>query len=129
MTSIGAIIKHLESVAPPVYQEGYDNAGLIVGNAQAACTGVITCLDSTEDVVAEAIAKGCNLIVAHHPIVFKGLKSITGKNYIERTLLKAIKNDIAIYAILDHAYFEGVGLSGLGGCEVGDVNGRYPHNI
>lgn len=111
MTSIGAIIKHLESVAPPVYQEGYDNAGLIVGNAQAACTGVITCLDSTEDVVAEAIAKGCNLIVAHHPIVFKGLKRFTGKTYVERVILSAIRNDIAIYAIhtnLDNVYAQGV---------------------
>lgn len=111
MTSIGAIIKHLESVAPPVYQEGYDNAGLIVGNAQAACTGVITCLDSTEDVVAEAIAKGCNLIVAHHPIVFKGLKRFTGKTYVERVILAAIRNDIAIYAIhtnLDNVYAQGV---------------------
>lgn len=111
MTSIGAIIKHLESVAPPVYQEGYDNAGLIVGNAQAVCTGVITCLDSTEDVVAEAIAKGCNLIVAHHPIVFKGLKRFTGKTYVERVILAAIRNDIAIYAIhtnLDNVYAQGV---------------------
>lgn len=111
MTSIGAIIKHLEGVAPPVYQEGYDNAGLIVGNAQEECTGVITCLDSTEDVVAEAVAKGCNLIVAHHPIVFKGLKRFTGKTYVERVILSAIRNNIAIYAIhtnLDNVYAQGV---------------------
>lgn len=111
MTSIGAIVKQLESVAPPVYQEGYDNAGLIVGNAQAECTGVITCLDATEEVVAEAIAKGCNLIVAHHPIVFKGLKQFTGKTYVERVVIAAIRNDIAIYAIhtnLDNVYAQGV---------------------
>jgi dinuclear metal center YbgI/SA1388 family protein len=101
----------LETVAPPVYQEGYDNAGLIVGDAALECTGVITCLDSTEDVVAEAVAKGCNLIVAHHPIVFKGLKRLTGRTYVERVLLAAIRNNIAIYAIhtnLDNVYAQGV---------------------
>lgn len=111
MITIGAIIKHLESIAPSIYQEGYDNAGLIVGDAQAECTGVITCLDSTEAVVEEAIAKECNLIVAHHPIVFKGLKRLTGRTYVERVLLKAIQNNIAIYAIhtnLDNVYAQGV---------------------
>ncbi|CAG5083543.1 Nif3-like dinuclear metal center hexameric protein [Parvicella tangerina] len=93
------VINFLEQLAPPSLQESYDNAGLIVGDHQANCNGVITCLDSTEAVVEEAIEKGCNLIVAHHPIVFAGLKTITGKNYIERTLIKAIKHDIAIYAI------------------------------
>lgn len=111
MTKIADIIRHLESVAPPVYQEGYDNAGLIVGDAQKDCTGVITCLDSTEAVIEEAIAKGCNLVVAHHPIVFKGLKRFTGKNYVERVVMSAIRNDIAIYAIhtnLDNVYAQGV---------------------
>ncbi|MCT4664261.1 MAG: Nif3-like dinuclear metal center hexameric protein [Flavobacteriales bacterium] len=89
----------LEQWAPPSYQESYDNARLIVGNPQAEITGVIISLDCVEDVVEEAIQKGCNLVVSHHPIVFKGLKSLTGKNYVERTVLKAIKNDIALYAI------------------------------
>jgi dinuclear metal center YbgI/SA1388 family protein len=105
------IIAHLESVAPPIYQENYDNAGLIVGNKWANLTGVLTCLDSTEAIVEEAIQKKCNLIVAHHPIVFKGLKSLTGSNYIERVLMKAIRHDIAIYAIhtnLDNMYHLGV---------------------
>lgn len=111
MIKIADIIGHLESVAPPVYQEGYDNAGLIVGDAQQACTGLITCLDSTEAVIEEAIAKGCNLVVAHHPIVFKGLKRFTGKTYVERVVMAAIRNNIAIYAIhtnLDNVYAQGV---------------------
>ncbi len=108
---IKEIIQHLESIAPPSYQESYDNSGLIVGDANTVCTGVLVCLDSTEDIVNEAITKGCNLIVAHHPIVFKGLKRFNGKNYVERTVIKAIKNDVAIYAIhtnLDNVFHQGV---------------------
>lgn len=89
---------YLEKLAPLPYQESYDNAGLIVGNQNEIITGVLVSLDSTEDVVEEAIQRGCNVIVAHHPIVFKGLKKLNGKNYVERTIIKAIKNDIAIYA-------------------------------
>jgi len=96
---IQEITAFLESVAPPAFQESYDNAGLLTGNAQWDCTGVITTLDATEEVVLEAIEKKCNLIVAHHPIIFGGLRKITGKNYVERTIISAIKNDIAIYAI------------------------------
>ncbi len=96
--TIKDITTYLESFAPLAYQESYDNAGLIVGNASAEVTGVLVTLDSTEEVIDEAIAKGCNLVVAHHPIIFKGLKKLTGKNYIERTIIKAIKNDVAIYA-------------------------------
>lgn len=110
-TKIKELIRFLEQVAPPIYQEGYDNAGLIVGNPETEISGVITCLDSTEAVLEEAIEKGCNVIVAHHPIVFKGIKSITGKNYVERVLIKAIKNNLAIYAIhtnLDNVYYNGV---------------------
>lgn len=93
------IIQFLENMAPPAYQESYDNSGLIVGNIQEDVTGVLVSLDMTEEVVNEAIKQNCNLIVAHHPILFKPLKSITGKNYVEKTILKAIKNDIALYAI------------------------------
>lgn len=96
---ISEVIAHLEKLAPTAYQESYDNAGLIVGNPTDEVKGVLVTLDSTEDVIEEAIQRGCNLVVAHHPIVFKGLKKITGKNYVERTIIKAIKNDIAIYAI------------------------------
>lgn len=105
MTKIKEIVQALETFAPSAYQESYDNSQLIVGNPQADVTGVLLTLDVVEDIIEEAINKGCNMIVAHHPIVFKGLKSLTGRNYVERTVLKAIKNDIAIYAChtnLDH---------------------------
>jgi len=103
--SIRDIVSALETLAPPAYQESYDNAQLITGNASDAVKGILCTLDVTEEVVQEAIDRDCNMIVAHHPIVFKGLKSLTGRNYVERTVIKAIKNDIAIYAIhtnLDH---------------------------
>ena len=96
---ISEIIQALEKVAPPSFQESYDNAGLITGNASWQCTGIICSLDATEAVINEAKSKGCNLVVAHHPIIFGGLKKITGKNYVEKTVIAAIKNDIAIYAI------------------------------
>jgi len=98
MPTISHIIHEIEEFAPPIYQEPYDNARLITGNKDWDCTGALLSLDCTEAIVDEAIEKGCNLIVAHHPIVFTGLKSLTGKNYVERTVIKAIKNDIALYA-------------------------------
>ncbi len=96
---LSEITEALEQYAPKELQESYDNSGLLIGDLNRNITGAVICLDSIEAVVDEAIAKKSNLIIAHHPIVFKGLKSITGKNYIERTILKAIKHDIAIYAI------------------------------
>jgi len=105
------ITNYLESIAPPSYQEGYDNSGLIVGHPDMKITGAIVCLDSTEAVIDEAIDKNCNLVIAHHPIVFKGLKRFNGFSYVERVVIKAIKNDIAIYAIhtnLDNVYHKGV---------------------
>jgi len=96
---ISDIISFLEACAHPFLQEHYDNAGLITGKREWECTGVTCSLDATEDVVKEAISNRCNLIVAHHPIIFSGLKKINGKNYVERTIIAAIKNDIAIYAI------------------------------
>ncbi|MCO5229785.1 MAG: Nif3-like dinuclear metal center hexameric protein [Chitinophagales bacterium] len=98
MIKIFNILEELENFAHPSLQESYDNAQLITGNPSWECTGAILCLDAIEEVIDEAISKKCNLVIAHHPIVFSGLKSITGKNYIERTIIKAIKNDIAIYA-------------------------------
>ncbi len=99
MPTIQQITQYLEQIAPLRYQADYDNAGLIVGNPATTVTGVLIGLDTLEAVVEEAIHKNCNLIITHHPIIFKGLKKLNGKNYIERTVLKAIKNDIAIYAI------------------------------
>ena len=88
----------LEAFAPLAYQESYDNAGLICGNKNMEITSALICLDSTEAVIDEAISKGCNLVIAHHPIVFKGLKKFNGSNYVERVIIKAIQNNIAIYA-------------------------------
>ncbi len=97
--TISAVIDVLESMAHPSLQEQYDNAGLITGHPSWRCKGIICSLDATEEVVKEAVQKKCNLIIAHHPIVFTGLKKINGKNYVEKTIIAAIKKDIAIYAI------------------------------
>ena len=100
------ICSSMEAWAPLAWQESYDNSGLLTGNRSQKVTGVLVSFDCTEEVVEEAIAKGCNVIVAHHPILFKGIKQLTGRDYVERTLILAIKNDIAIYAShtnLDHA--------------------------
>ena len=92
------IIAELEIFAPLSYQENYDNAGLIVGSSDNKFNAALLCIDITEEIIDEAIKKKANLIVSHHPIIFSGLKSITGKNYIEKCIIKAIKNDIAIYS-------------------------------
>ena len=104
------IINHLHDLAPLVYAEDFDNVGLLVGDKNQKVTGILVTLDTIESVVDEAIEKDCNLIVSFHPIIFKGLKKITGKSYVERVVIKAIKHDIAIFAIhtaLDNA-FQGV---------------------
>lgn len=93
------ITTFLESNSHPSLQETYDNSGLITGNSSWDCSGIICSLDATEDVIKEAIEKKCNLVVAHHPIIFGSLKKINGKNYVENAIITAIKNDIAIYAI------------------------------
>lgn len=92
------IIQVLEAFAPLPYQESYDNAGLLFGHAGMEVKGVLLTLDATEAVLDEAIEKGCNLVIAHHPIVFGGLKKINGSSYVERVVIKAIKHDIAVYA-------------------------------
>ena len=104
---IKKITDFLEDYAPLDYQESYDNSGLIVGDTNAEAKGALITLDCTEDVIDEAIDRNCNLVIAHHPIIFTGLKKLNGSNYIQRTVIKAIKNDIAIYAIhtnLDNVY-------------------------
>ncbi len=97
--TIHDIVSYLETIAPLSLQEGYDNSGLLTGNRKAEVTGALICLDSLESVIDEAITLNCNLVIAHHPIVFGGLKRLNGNNYVERTIIKAIKHDIAIYAI------------------------------
>lgn len=112
------ITSFLEKTAPLRLQEDYDNAGLITGDAVAECTGVLVTLDATEDVIKEAIEKKINLVVAHHPIVFRGLKKLNGKNYVERAVILAVKNDICIYAI--HTNLDNV---------IGGVNGRIADQL
>ena len=100
------VINHLEEFAPLAYAEDFDNVGLLVGNTHEKITGILVTLDTLETVVDEAIKENCNLIVSFHPIIFKGLKKLIGKTYVERVILKAIKHNIAIYAIhtaLDNA--------------------------
>lgn len=107
---IAEVIDHLEQFAPLATAEDFDNVGLLVGNAQTELTNILITLDTLEEVVQEAIEKNCNLIVSFHPIIFSGLKRFNGNNYVERTVIKAIQNNIAIYAIhtaLDN-HFEGV---------------------
>ena len=96
---IKEIITILEEMAPLAYAEDFDNVGLLVGNEAENATGILVCHDALESVIDEAITKKCNFIVCFHPIIFSGMKKITGKNYVERSVLKAIKNDIAIYAV------------------------------
>ncbi|RMB64187.1 Nif3-like dinuclear metal center hexameric protein [Dokdonia sinensis] len=97
--TIKELCNQLEDWAPTANAEDFDNVGLLVGDATAEITNVLVAHDALENVVAEAVSKDCNVIVCFHPIIFSGLKSLTGKNYVERAVLKAIKNDIAIYAI------------------------------
>lgn len=95
--NLNEIIFEIEKFAPLSYQESYDNCGLLIGNNNAEITGAILTLDCVEETIDEAIRKKCNLIIAHHPIIFGGIKKITGSNYVERTIIKAIQNNVAIY--------------------------------
>lgn len=111
MSTVREVYQYLNEIAPFALQESYDNAGLIVGNADSEVTGVLLCLDSTEAIVEEAISLNCNLIIAHHPIIFGGLKRLVGDNYIQRTVMQAIKHDVSIIAIhtnLDNVLSNGV---------------------
>ncbi|MCC6815300.1 MAG: Nif3-like dinuclear metal center hexameric protein [Saprospiraceae bacterium] len=105
------IIQYLEEIAPLPLQEPYDNSGLICGNAEWMIDSAIISLDATEAVIDEAIRTKANLVISHHPIIFKGLKTIQGTHYVERAIIKAIKNDIALYSIhtnLDNVLSNGV---------------------
>ncbi|MBR3013916.1 MAG: Nif3-like dinuclear metal center hexameric protein [Bacteroidaceae bacterium] len=95
---IKEIVDALERFAPLPLQDGFDNAGMQVGLTDADCAGALLCLDVTEEVLDEAISLGCNLVVSHHPLIFKGIKSLTGDNYVERCVMKAVKHDITIFS-------------------------------
>lgn len=93
------IVTILQQMAPLAYAEDFDNVGLLTGNANDEATGILVCHDALEAVIEEAIATNCNMVVCFHPILFSGLKKITGKNYVEHAVIKAIKNDVALYAV------------------------------
>jgi len=97
--TIQDVIQHLEELAPLAYAEDFDNVGLLVGKADTEVSGILVTLDTLESIVDEAIENNCNLIVSFHPIIFSGLKKLTGRSYVERVVMKALKNDIAIFAI------------------------------
>lgn len=110
MIKVSDIAQALEAFAPMELQESYDNAGLQVGNPDMPVTAALLCLDVTEEMIDETIARKCNMIISHHPLLFKGLKHITGDTYIERIVIRAIRENIAIYSAhtnLDST-FEGV---------------------
>ena len=96
--TIRRIVDALETLAPLAYQEDYDNAGLQVGLIDDEVTGVLLCLDITEDIVAEAVRKGCNLVVSHHPLIFRPLKNVTGATYQQRCVMEAVRHGIALYS-------------------------------
>lgn len=118
------LCKQLEQWAPLALQEDYDNAGLLVGDMQMPVKGVLVSLDLTEAVIDEALSRGCNVVVSHHPVIFGKLKRLTESNYVERSVAKAIRAGVALYAIhtnLDHLQ---VGVSARMAAELGLVNGR-----
>ena len=98
MITIGNIAAAIEEFAPTALQESYDNAGLQVGDPHAEAKAALLCIDVTEEILDEAIARGANMVISHHPLIFRGLKRITGRSPIERIVAKAIKHDVALYA-------------------------------
>ena len=135
MIKIREVMEALERFAPLPLQESYDNAGLQVGLTEAEISGALLCLDVTEAVVDEAVSKGCNLIVAHHPLIFRKLAHIGGESYVERAVMKAIKQDVAIVAAhtnMDNAeggvnfkMAEKIGLQGLESLQGPVVDGKW----
>ncbi|MGF1532207.1 MAG: Nif3-like dinuclear metal center hexameric protein [Bernardetiaceae bacterium] len=99
MPTVQDLTDRLEKLAPLPLQASYDNAGLLVGDAHAVLTGVLVSLDATEAIVHEAQERGCNLIVSHHPIIFSGLRQITGRTYVERSVMAALRARVSLYAI------------------------------
>ena len=95
---LSELCNYLDTAIPLSFQEEYDNSGLQVGFPESDISSALLTIDITEEVIDEAVKKGCNLIISHHPLIFKGLKKITGRSYTERILTKAIKEDIAIYS-------------------------------
>lgn len=120
--TVSEITSIIEEFAPLALQESYDNAGLLVGDKLMSVTGVLISIDVTEEVIDEAIKHNCNLIISHHPLIFRGLKKIVGQDYIQRCVVKAIKNDIAIYSA--HTNLDNVknGVNGKIADKIGLIN-------
>jgi dinuclear metal center YbgI/SA1388 family protein len=116
------IVAHLETIAPPSYQESYDNSGLLVGHGNTAVSGILITLDITEDIIDEAISLGYNMIIAHHPLIFSGIKRLNGNHWVEKCVIKAIKNDIAIYAIHTNLDNVIIGVNAIFAQKLGLVN-------
>jgi len=124
------LVEYLEEVAPLRYQEKYDNAGLIVGDPDMELTGALISLDATPEVIAEAIDQGCNVVVSHHPIVFQGIKKFDPNYYVHKSVITAIKHDVAIYAIhtnLDNVLQNGVNQKIAHKLSLQDVRVLRPH--
>jgi len=122
---IGTIINFLETIAPPSLQESYDNSGLLTGMPNWECSGALVSLDITDEVIDEAISIKCNLLIAHHPLIFKGLKRLNGNDQVSRIIIRAIKNDLAIYAI--HTNLDNV-IEGVNG-KIADLIGLEDRKI
>ncbi|MDR2854428.1 MAG: Nif3-like dinuclear metal center hexameric protein [Prevotellaceae bacterium] len=118
MIKVADICQLIDDFAPPALQENYDNAGLLIGSPEMTVSGALICIDVTKEVVNEAITKNCNLIIAHHPLIFKGLKKINGSDDTQRAVIEAIKKDIAIYAA--HTNIDSV---------IGGVSGRMAEKL
>ena len=122
---IGTIINFLETIAPPSLQESYDNSGLLTGMPNWECSGALVSLDITDEIIDEAINFKCNLLIAHHPLIFKGLKRLNGNDLVSRIIIRAIKNDLAIYAI--HTNLDNV-MEGVNG-KIADLIGLEDRKI
>ena len=118
------IIREIESFAPLSTQESYDNCGIQVGDPHREVTGLMITLDVTEEVLDKAIALGCNFILSHHPLIFKGIKKIIGDDYIQNCLIKAIKNDILIYSAHTNVDKAHEGVSAILAKKIGLINGK-----
>lgn len=112
IVTAGDVAGIMETFAPLALQEGYDNCGLQVGSQLDVVTGILVCLDVTDEVIDEAIALDCNMIVSHHPLIFGGLKRLNGHTAVERMVIKAIRHGIALYAAHTNADAVGNGVSG-----------------
>lgn len=130
MPTVRDIAEIIERFAPKSLQESYDNTGLQIGDPLSEVTAVLVCLDVTEDILAEAIERDCNMIISHHPLLFKGLKNITGATTTQRMVITALRNNIAIYSAhtnLDST-LDGVSYEMASQLRVRDLRTLAPHH-